>query len=175
MGGWDLSTCNNVKIITQGRDVWRYPACTPIQPAPFQCVLVNERGVTETGAHLNDTSYWAFVGIQETPLRIPGFCLSTAYHTWLGKASRSQTLNERLPTKSDPVCLWAFGNVSVLQSGCSIFIFMPLFFFHFFPFLCAYAGCHNGQFCLYCSVSCQHALNELATLLAMPFLIYFLL
>lgn len=59
-------------------------AGTPL--APPYCllhftVLVKERGATETRAHLNDTSYRAFVGIQETPLRIQGFFLSTAYHT----------------------------------------------------------------------------------------------
>lgn len=101
-------------------------------------VLVKERGATETREHLNDTSYWAFVGIQETPLRILGFSLSTAYHTWLGKASRSQTLSERLRTKSDPVCLRAFGNEPILQSAFSIFIFMLYLFFIFFPLLSAY-------------------------------------
>lgn len=126
MGGWDLSTCNNVKIITPGRGVQRYPARTPIRPAAFQRVFVKKRRATENRAHLNDTGYWAFVAIQEeTPLRIPGFCLCSAYYPWLGKASRSQTLTARLPTKSDPVCLCAFGNVSLLRLGCIIFPFTP--------------------------------------------------
>lgn len=111
--------------------VWRYPRIAPpppIQPASCQCVLVKARRATKNRAHLNDTSYWAFVGIQDSPWRIPGLCLSTAYHTWLGKAGRSQTLSERLPTESDPVCLCAFGNVSPLQSVCCIFIYAFLYF-----------------------------------------------
>lgn len=135
------------------------------------------RGAMVTRAHLNDTSYRAFVGIQETPWRIPGFCLSTAYHTWLGRISRSQTLSESLQL-----------NLTLSVSGrlgtcllCSLFaticflIFMLFFFLQIFPFSVHTTGCYCGQFCLYCSASCQQSLNELATPLAMPFLIYFLL
>lgn len=104
------------------------PRAPPCSPRRAVCVGGGEESeATETGAHLNDTSYWAFVGIQEAPPRFLGSSPSTAYHTWLGKASRSQTLSERLPTKSDPVCLRASGNDSILQSGVSIFIYMPLF------------------------------------------------
>lgn len=132
MGGWDLSTCNNVKIITQGRDGRGTPLAPPYSLLRFS-VSLKERGATETRAHLNDTSYWAFVGIQETPLRILGFCLSTAYHTWLGKASRSQTLSERLPTKSDPVCLgfWECVSSAVWLQHFYIYAFFP-------PLLCLY-------------------------------------
>lgn len=125
-------------------------------------------------AHLNDTSYRAFVGIQETPWRIPGFCLSTAYHTWLGRISRSQTLSESLQLNLTQ-CIWAFGNVSALQSICNIFLYLCFFSPQISPFSVHTTGCYCGQFCLYCSVSCQQSLNELATPLAMPFLIYFLL
>lgn len=83
------------------------------------------RGATETRAHLNGTSYWGFMGIHEIPLRIRFLFLSAAYHTWLGKTSRPQTISERLPTKSDPVCLRAFGNKPVLRSGLKMCVFFP--------------------------------------------------
>lgn len=82
MGGWDLSTCNNVKIITQGRDVCRYPACTPPTPSTVQRVGegARERGLQRLG-HISMTpvteTLWVFKGLPGD--RRPS--VSAAYHT----------------------------------------------------------------------------------------------
>ena len=95
MGGWDLSTCNNVKIITQGRDVHRYPSCTPTPLQFSMLVKERERRASEAGPHPSDTSYWDLVGVQGSPWRVQACSVSAAYHTWLGKASRPQALRDR--------------------------------------------------------------------------------
>lgn len=147
--------------------MWRYSACTPMQTAPFQCVLVKERGAAEHRAHLNDTSYGAVVGIQETPRRIPGFCRSCAYHTWLGKASRSQTLRGRLSTKISPsetlalswTCLFSSLDAGFLYS-CFLVLFSVSFFFIFHCM--RMTRWHIGQFRLYCSMSFQLASQRIS-------------
>lgn len=150
------------------------PRAPPCSPRRAVCVGGGKRAGRRRLGHISMTPVteplWVFKRLPRdswAPLRLLLITPDLVKPPDLKHSARDCQLNLTL-------CVSGLLGMILFCSLVLAFSYVCLFFLG--PYCVRMTGCHDGQFCLRCCrVSCRHAPDELATLLAMPFLIFFLL